>query len=439
MTDKNQKKQHINIVTLGCSKNTVDSEHLAALLDSRRFEIYHDHPENTDIVIINTCGFVADAKEESVDTILSFANARKRGDISKLIVMGCLVERYKKQLQSEIHEVDTFMGVNDNHAIAKLLQDNNQENTPTDLYHYKRKLSTPKHYAYLKISEGCDRSCTFCAIPLIRGKHRSVAVEDLLNEARSLARQGVKELILIAQDLTYYGIDLNGKRQIVPLVEQLAAIEGIEWIRLQYGYPHGFPLELADLIREHPKLCKYIDLPLQHISDRILKSMKRGLDKTKTVELVNSIRQRVPGIAFRTTFIVGYPGETEEEFAELCDFIAAQRFERLGVFTYSPEEDTAAYLLVDDVPEETKQQRLEHIMEMQQQISLEINHTRIGSIQKTIIDRIEGDFYVGRTQYDSPEVDNEVLVPANEKKLVPGNFYELLVTAADYFDLKAQA
>ncbi len=439
MTDKNQKKQHINIVTLGCSKNTVDSEHLAALLDSRRFEIYHDHPENTDIVIINTCGFVADAKEESVDTILSFANARKRGDISKLIVMGCLVERYKKQLQSEIHEVDTFMGVNDNHAIAKLLQDNNQENTPTDLYHYKRKLSTPKHYAYLKISEGCDRSCTFCAIPLIRGKHRSVAVEDLLNEARSLARQGVKELILIAQDLTYYGIDLNGKRQIVPLVEQLAAIEGIEWIRLQYGYPHGFPLELADLIREHPKLCKYIDLPLQHISDRILKSMKRGLDKARTVELVNSIRQRVPGIAFRTTFIVGYPGETEEEFAELCDFIAAQRFERLGVFTYSPEEDTAAYLLVDDVPEETKQQRMEHIMEMQQQISLEINHTRIGSIQKTIIDRIEGDFYVGRTQYDSPEVDNEVLVPANEKKLVPGNFYELLVTAADYFDLKAQA
>lgn len=433
------KKKSINIITLGCSKNTVDSEHLAGRLDDKQFSVVHDSPQNSDIVIINTCGFIGDAKEESVETILSFADARKSGKVEKLIVMGCLSERYKSQLQAEIHEVDAFMGVNDLNGIVEMLQKKSVNEQDTDVYHYRRSLSTPKHYAYLKISEGCDRICSFCAIPLIRGKHRSVPKDDLVKEARYLAESGVKELILIAQDLTYYGLDLYGKREIVSLVEALTEIHGIEWIRLQYGYPHGFPLKLVDLIQRSNKVCKYIDLPLQHISNRILKSMKRNLNKSKTTKLVKTIRDKIPGVAFRTTFIVGYPGETEEEFEELCDFVKEQKFERLGVFAYSAEEDTTAFNLDDDVPDELKQQRVARLMEMQQLISLQNNQKLVNSLQTVLIDRREGDYYIGRTQYDSPEVDNEVLLPVSAHDLQIGDFVHAKIVSADFFDLFAQA
>jgi len=433
------KKKRINIITLGCSKNTVDSEHLAGRLDDNQFAILHDSPQNSDIVIINTCGFIGDAKEESVETILSFADARKSGKIEKLIVMGCLSERYKSQLQAEIHEVDAFFGVNDTNSIVEMLQNEPAHMQDVDTYHYRRNLSTPKHFAYLKISEGCDRVCSFCAIPLIRGKHRSVSIDDLVREAGYLAESGVKELILIAQDLTYYGLDLYGKREIVSLVEALAQIPGIAWIRLQYGYPHGFPLELVDLIQHNSKVCKYIDLPLQHISNRILKSMKRNLDKSQTTSLVDTIRERIPGVAFRTTFIVGYPGETEEEFEELYDFIKQQKFERLGVFAYSPEEDTAAFSLADDVPDDVKQQRIARIMELQQLISLENNQKLVNTFQTVLIDRQEGEYYIGRTQYDSPEVDNEVLIPFSSSDLQIGDFLQLRIVSADFFDLYAEA
>jgi ribosomal protein S12 methylthiotransferase len=416
----------------------VDSEHLAGRLDEKQFSVVHDSPKKSDIVIINTCGFIGDAKEESVETILSFADARKSGKISKLIVMGCLSERYKSQLEAEIHEVDAFMGVNDINKIVEMLQNEAVNEQDAEVYHYRRNLSTPKHYAYLKISEGCDRVCSFCAIPLIRGKHRSVPKEDLLREADYLAKAGVKELILIAQDLTYYGLDLYGKREIVSLVEALAQIPGIAWIRLQYGYPHGFPLELVDLIQHNSKVCKYIDLPLQHISNRILKSMKRNLDKSQTTSLVDTIRERIPGVAFRTTFIVGYPGETEEEFEELYDFIKQQKFERLGVFAYSPEEDTAASSLADDVPDDVKQQRIARIMELQQLISLENNQKLVNTFQTVLIDRQEGEYYIGRTQYDSPEVDNEVLIPFSSSDLQIGDFLQLRIVSADFFDLYAE-
>lgn len=432
------KKKRINIITLGCSKNTVDSEHLAGRLDDKQFSVVHDSPQNSDIVIINTCGFIGDAKEESVETILSFADARKSGKVEKLIVMGCLSERYKSQLQAEIHEVDAFLGVNDTNSIVEMLQNEPAGTLDADTYHYRRNLSTPRHYAYLKISEGCDRVCSFCAIPLIRGKHRSVSIDDLVREARYLAESGVKELILIAQDLTYYGLDLYGKREIVSLVEALTQIPGIAWIRLQYGYPHGFPLELAALIKNSTKVCNYIDLPLQHISNRILKSMKRGLDKVKTIELVKNIREKIPGVAFRTTFIVGYPGETEEEFAELSDFIKEQKFERLGVFAYSAEEDTDAFSFADDVPAEVKEQRVAQIMELQQLISLENNQKLVNTVQTVLLDRLEGDYYIGRTQFDSPEVDNEVLIPLSSADFQPGDFLQVKITSADFFDLFAE-
>jgi ribosomal protein S12 methylthiotransferase len=430
------KKQTINIVTLGCSKNTVDSEHLAGKLDPSVFTVEHDGKGTSDVVIINTCGFIGDAKEESVDTILSYAKARKKNKINKLIVMGCLSQRYKKDLENEIHEVDAFYGVNDLDKIAAFL--GSDLNFLGDAYHYKRLLSTYPHYAYLKISEGCDRNCSFCAIPLIRGKHISQTPEKITQEAAYLASNGVKELILIAQDLTYFGIDLNGKRQITRLVQALTEIQGIEWVRLQYAYPHGFPDDLTALIRDNPKVCKYIDLPLQHISSRILKSMKRNVDKEQTYKLVEQIRREVPGIAFRTTFIVGYPGETESEFLELVDFGKSQRFERLGVFTYSPEEGTSAFQLEDDVPQEVKDHRLALLMEVQQDISLEINNRRIGTVERVIIDREENEFFIGRTQYDSPEVDNEVLVPKLNGKLEVGKFYPMLIESCDFFDLYAK-
>lgn len=423
------RKQILNIVTLGCSKNKVDSEHLAALLNNT-YKIVHDSEEKSDVVIINTCGFIGDAKEESIDTILEYAELRKTGKIKKLYVMGCLSERYKKELSKEIHEVDAFFGVEPvQHVAADILKSDYHAE-----YCCERVLSTPSHYAYLKISEGCNRHCAFCAIPLIRGDHKSVPMEDLVKEAENLAKKGVKELILIAQDLTYYGYDIDGKSHIVELVQRLTEIDGIEWIRLHYGYPLGFPVELLELMRDNPKICHYIDLPLQHISTPILKAMRRGVTREQTIEFVKKVRSYVPDIAFRSTFIVGFPGETEEQFNELIDFIKEMRFERAGVFAYSAEEGTPAYELEDDVPEEVKKARVDIFMDVQQDISLEINSKRLGRTEKVLIDRTEGGYYVGRTQYDSPEVDDEVLISMKDNKLEIGSFVNVKITQADYFD-----
>lgn len=423
------KKPVLNIVTLGCSKNKVDSEHLAALL-SDKYQILHDSDKNSEIVIINTCGFIGDAKEESIDTILEYAELRKANKIKKLYVMGCLSQRYKKELHTEIHEVDAFFGVEPVQSVAAeiLKSDYHAE------YCYDRVLSTPSHYAYLKISEGCNRHCAFCAIPLIRGEHKSVPMDNLVKEAEILAEKGVKELILIAQDLTYYGYDIDGKSHIVELVERLSKIDGIEWIRLHYGYPLGFQDELLELMRDNPKICHYIDLPLQHISTPILKAMRRGVDREQTIAFVKKIRSYVPDIAFRSTFIVGFPGETEEQFNELIDFIKDMRFERAGVFAYSAEEGTPAYELEDNVPEEVKQERVSKFMDVQQDISLEINSKRLGKIEKVLVDRTEGGYYVGRTQYDSPEVDDEVLISMKDRKIEIGSFVNVKITQADYFD-----
>ena len=423
------KKPVLNIVTLGCSKNKVDSEHLAALL-SEKYQILHDSDKNSEIIIINTCGFIGDAKEESIDTILEYAELRKANKIKKLYVMGCLSQRYKKELHAEIHEVDAFFGVEPVQSVAAeiLKSDYHAE------YCCDRVLSTPSHYAYLKISEGCNRHCAFCAIPLIRGEHKSVPMDNLVKEAEILAKKGVKELILIAQDLTYYGYDIDGKSHIVELVERLSKIDGIEWIRLHYGYPLGFQDELLELMRDNPKICHYIDLPLQHISTPILKAMRRGVDREQTIAFVKKIRSYVPDIAFRSTFIVGFPGETEEQFNELIDFIKEMRFERAGVFAYSAEEGTPAYELEDNVPEEVKQERVSKFMDVQQDISLEINSKRLGKIEKVLVDRTEGGYYVGRTQYDSPEVDDEVLISMKDSKIEIGSFVNVKITQADYFD-----
>ena len=443
------RKPKINIVTLGCSKNKVDSERLAASL-SHCYDIMHDSDKKSDVVIINTCGFIGDAKEESIDTILEYAELRKANKIKKLYVMGCLSQRYRKDLQNEIHEVDGFFGVESVSLIAedilkteRLRDSENCSDLVTQSlgdsvtlkYNHERVLSTPSHYAYLKISEGCNRRCAFCAIPLIRGEHVSVPMEDLIKEAELLAKKGVKELILIAQDLTYYGRDIDGQFHIVELVKRLLEIKEFEWIRLHYGYPQGFPDELLDMMNNEPRICNYIDLPLQHISTPILKNMRRGVDKEQTINFVKNARNRVPGIAFRTTFIVGFPGETEEQFEELCDFVREMKFERAGVFAYSAEEGTPAYEMEDDVPEEVKQERVDTIMAIQQNISLETNEKRVGTIEKVLIDRIEGDYYIGRTQYDSPEVDDEILIPVDEAELNIGDFVNVKLTKADYFDL----
>ena len=423
------KKPVINIVTLGCSKNKVDSEHLAALLNDT-YKIVHDSDEKSDVVIINTCGFIGDAKEESIDTILEYAELRKANKIKKLYVMGCLSERYKKELRKEIHEVDAFFGVEPvQHVAADILKSDYHAD-----YCCERVLSTPSHYAYLKISEGCNRHCAFCAIPLIRGEHKSVPMENLVKEAENLAKKGVKELILIAQDLTYYGYDIDGKSHIVELVQKLTEIDGIEWIRLHYGYPLGFPVELLELMRDNPKICHYIDLPLQHISTPILKAMRRGVTHEQTVEFVKKVRSYVPDIAFRSTFIVGFPGETEEQFNELIEFIKEMRFERAGVFAYSAEEGTPAYELEDDVPEDVKKARVDKFMDVQQDISLEINQKRLGKTEKVLIDRTEGGYYVARTQYDSPEVDDEVLISMKDNDLQIGSFVNVKINQADYFD-----
>ena len=436
------KKPIVNIVTLGCSKNRVDSERLAASL-SHRYDIVHESEKKSDIVIINTCGFIGDAKEESIDTILEYAELRRAKKIKKLYVIGCLSQRYRKDLQEEIHEVDGFFGVESVQLIAKDILSDDELNSATQQlsnsvtldYNHERVLSTPSHYAYLKISEGCNRRCAFCAIPLIRGEHVSVPMEDLLKEANLLAQKGVKELILIAQDLTYYGRDIDGQYHIVELVKKLLEIKEFEWIRLHYGYPQGFPDELLDLMNNEPRICNYIDLPLQHISTPILKNMRRGVDKEQTINFVTNARNRVPGIAFRTTFIVGFPGETEEQFEELCDFVREMKFERAGVFAYSPEEGTPAYEMEDDVPEEVKQERVDTIMAIQQNISLETNEKRVGTTEKVLVDRIEGDYYIGRTQYDSPEVDDEILISVESAELNIGDFVNVKLVKADYFDL----
>lgn len=416
---------------MGCSKNLVDSEHLMGQLKANDLRVVHEsNDEESDIVIINTCGFIADAKEESIDMILDAVEAKKAGEIEKVYVMGCLSERYKKELPEEIDGVDGFYGAADLHRIIEDLGANYKSELVGE-----RLLTTPSHYAYLKISEGCDRKCSFCAIPLIRGKHKSVPKEELLIEAQKLADKGVKELILIAQDLIWYGIDIYKKQALAELVKELAKIEGIEWIRLHYTFPTNFPEDVLDLIREEPKVTNYIDIPLQHISDRLLRSMKRGHTGKGTRALVKSMREKIPGVAIRTTFIVGYPGETEEEFNELLEYVKEERFERLGVFTYSPEEDTSAFKLEDDVPEDVKQARKELLMEVQQSISEEINQNRIGDTYKVIIDRQEDIYYVGRTEYDSPDVDNEVLICGEQSELQIGSFYNILITKADSFDI----
>ena len=435
------KKPRLNIVTLGCSKNKVDSERLAASLEFK-YDIVHDSDKKSDVVIINTCGFIGDAKEESIDTILEYAELRRAKKIKRLYVTGCLSQRYRKDLQEEIHEVDGFYGVEAVQLIANDILRNEElgirNEELSEEYNVNRVLSTPDHYAYLKISEGCNRRCAFCAIPLIRGEHVSVPMETLIQEAELLAKKGVKELILIAQDLTYYGRDIDGQYHIVELVKRLLEIKEFEWIRLHYGYPQGFPDELLDLMNQEPRICNYIDLPLQHISTPILKNMRRGVDKEQTINFVKNARNRVPGIAFRTTFIVGFPGETEEQFEELCDFIREMKFERAGVFAYSPEEGTPAYEMEDDVPEEVKQQRVDDIMAIQQNISLETNEKRVGTVEKVIIDRIEGDYYIGRTQYDSPEVDDEILISLDDADLEIGTFVNAKIVKADYFDLYAE-
>ena len=432
MKTRLSKNQTVNILTLGCSKNLVDSEVLLRQLQAAGFKILHDSDKQADVVIVNTCGFIHDAKEESVNTILQYTQARKNGDLQKLIVMGCLSERYKEELIREIPEVDAFFGVNDVNAI---LQSLNSEFK--DALLGERVITTLPHYAYLKISEGCDRTCSFCAIPGIRGKNISRSVESLVKEASFLVNQGVKELMLIAQDLTYYGIDLYGKRMLPDLLEELVKINGLEWIRLHYAYPAGFPVELLDVMARHDKICKYIDIPLQHVNSRILKSMRRNIDGEGTRKLVKTIREKVPGITIRSSFIVGYPGETAAEFAELRDFIAESSFERVGVFTYSHEENTPAWQLQDNVRPAIKARRAEEIMLLQQDISARHNNSFVGRKVKIMVDKQEGDYWIGRTEFDSPEVDNEVIVKNYPGKLVPGDFTEVLITSSDMYDLIA--
>ncbi len=416
------------MVTLGCSKNVYDSEILMGQLKANNKDVVHEQEGN--IVVINTCGFIDNAKEQSVNTILEYVELKEQGEVDKVFVTGCLSERYKPDLVKEIPNVDQYFGTTELPELLAALE--------ADYKHEligERLTTTPKNYAYLKIAEGCDRPCSFCAIPLMRGKHRSTPIENLVEEARKLAAQGVKELILIAQDLTYYGLDLYKKRNLAELLENLAKVEGIEWIRLHYAFPTGFPMDVLDLMKREPKICNYLDIPLQHISDELLKSMRRGTTHEKTTNLLKEFRKRVPEMAIRTTLIVGYPGETEAHFEELKQWIKDMRFERLGCFTYSHEENTHAYNLEDDVPQEVKQERANEIMEIQSQISWELNQQKIGKIYRVVIDRKEGENYVGRTEHDSPDVDNEVLIDATKIYLKTGDFYEVKITDAADFDL----
>ncbi len=431
MRTKSLKKNKINVVTLGCSKNVYDSEVLMGQLKANNKEVVHEDEGN--IVVINTCGFIANAKEESINTILDYVQKKQDGTVDKVFVTGCLSERYKPDLQKEIPDVDQYFGTTELPSLLKALE--------ADYRHEligERLTTTPKNYAYLKIAEGCDRPCSFCAIPLMRGKHKSTPIEELVIEAEKLAANGVKEIILIAQDLTYYGLDIYKKRNLAELLKELIKVEGIDWIRLHYAFPTGFPLDVLEVMRNESKVCNYIDIPLQHISDSVLKSMKRGFGKEKINRLLKDFRERVPGMAIRTTLIVGYPGETEENFMELKQWVSDMRFERLGCFTYSHEENTTAYLLEDDVPEEVKMQRANEIMEIQSQISWELNQEKIDKEFKVIIDRKEGNYFVGRTQFDSPDVDNEVLINAKKSYIRSGDFVTVKIISADDFDLYAE-
>ena len=430
MRTKSANKNTINVITLGCSKNLYDSEVLMGQLRANDRHVVHEGSGN--IVVINTCGFIANAKEESVNTILEQVREKEAGRIDKVFVTGCLSERYKPDLEREIPNVDAYFGTHDLPRLLKALG--------ADYKHElvgERLTTTPANYAYLKIAEGCDRPCSFCAIPLMRGKHLSQPIESLVKEASSLAAKGVKELILIAQDLTYYGLDLYKKRALADLLTALTEVEGIEWIRLHYAFPTGFPMDVLDVMKKEPKICNYIDIPLQHISDPILRSMRRGTTREKTNRLLEEFRRRVPGITLRTTLIVGYPGETEEDFLLLKQWVSEQRFDRLGCFTYSHEENTHAYSLTDDVPEAVKHQRVNEIMELQSRISWEINQEKIGHEYRCMIDRVEGGYFVGRTESDSPDVDNEVLVDASSHYLRVGEFARLKITEAADFDLYA--
>ena len=427
-------KNQVDIITMGCSKNLVDSEILMKLFEENGYHCVHDsrNPRG-EIVVVNTCGFIADAKEESINTILEMIQRKKEGKLRKLFVMGCLSQRYPKELQQELPEVDKLYGkFNYRELIADLCHERVDDNT------YQRHLTTPRHYAYLKISEGCDRHCAYCAIPIITGKHVSRPQEEILQEVRELVAKGVKEFQVIAQELTFYGLDIDGKHHIAELISAMADIPGVKWIRLHYAYPTRFPVELLDVIREKENVCKYLDIALQHISDRMLEAMKRQVTKDETIRLIKLIRERVPGIHLRTTLMVGFPGETEEDFNELMDFVRWARFECMGAFAYSEEEGTySAEHYTDDVPEEVKRERLSKLMALQQEISAEIQAAKVGTTMRVIIDRKEGDYYIGRTEYSSPEVDPEVLIPATDLTLRIGTFYEATITGAEEFDLYA--
>ena len=431
MRTKYSDKNKINVITLGCSKNTYDSEVLMGQLKSNNKNVVHEEEGN--IVVINTCGFIDNAKQQSIDTILENVKKKNEGLIDKVFVTGCLSERYKPDLKKEIPDVDEYFGTTEMPSLLKHLD--------ADYKHEligERLLTTPKNYAYLKISEGCDRPCSFCAIPLMRGKHKSVSIEDLVSQAKILAEKGIKELILIAQDSTYYGIDMYGTRSLSKLLKELVKVDGIEWIRLHYAFPNGFPVDVLEVINSEPKICNYIDIPLQHISNKILKSMKRGASMEKINDLLQMFRDKVPEIAIRTTLIVGYPGETNEDYELLKEWVKNTKFDRLGCFTYSHEENTGAYELIDDVPQKIKNERLNEIMEIQSQISWELNQKKIGKKFKVLIDRKRGNYYVGRTQYDSPDVDNEVLIQADTNFLRVGEFVDVKIIEASDFDLYAE-
>ena len=431
MRTRKFKKNKINVITLGCSKNLYDSEVLMGQLIANKIEVEHQsEKDDSNIVVVNTCGFIDNAKEESVNTILEQIRRKENGDIEKLFVTGCLSERYKPDLEKEMPNVDEFFGTRDLPRLLKSLG--------ADYKHElvgERLTTTPTHYAYLKISEGCDRKCSFCAIPLMRGGHKTTPIEDLVLEAEKLAAKGVKELILIAQDLTYYGLDLYKERKLAELMTKLSEVEGIEWIRIHYAFPTSFPVDVLEVIKNNPKICTYLDIPLQHVSDNLLKSMRRGTTMKKTMDLIKKFREDVPGITIRTSLIVGYPGETEKEFQELLDFVQHSKFDRLGVFTYSHEENTHAYNLEDDVPQEVKHQRAEDVMDLQSSISYDMNQERVGKTYKVLFDRKEGDFFIGRTEFDSPDVDNEVIINAKDFYVRIGDFANIKITKADHYDL----
>lgn len=432
MKTKGYKK--VNIITMGCSKNLVDSESLMRQLEYNGFQVVHDSNKPSDIVIINTCGFINDAKKESIETILQFEGLRESNKIDKLFVFGCLSERYKSELEAEIPIVDKFFGVN---SLKELIEETGA--------HYKEELlgerfiTTPKHYAYLKISEGCDRTCSFCAIPLIKGKHKSRPIEELIKEAEFLIQKGVKEIILIAQDLSYYGIDIYKEYKLAELIDRLSDLKDLKWLRLHYTFPAKFPMNVLEVMKAKPNICKYMDIPVQHISDKLLKMMRRGITKKQTYDLISQFRTEIPEMALRTTLLVGHPGETDEDFKELVDFVRFAKFERLGVFTYSEEENTySAINYKDDIPFSIKQSRMEEIMEVQREVSNDLNKNRIGALYEVLIERKEGDYYVGRTQFDSPDVDNEVIVKSEKKKLRIGNFYKIKIIDSDDFDLTGE-